>query len=126
MGLQEIIIIIMLIAAIMTILIWFTCKQIISTKKKLVDSTVSDFPTLLEILLATIDIELQLYETEIFNDREGITNANFANFYQDICSSIEQHLSPEFITLITKYVTEEFVYTLIARKVKAYLVTKVV
>ena len=107
------------------ILIWFVGQTYSKTKSSIHEAQVSDFPTLLEILLAMIDIELQLYENEIFNDREGITNSNFNNFYQDICESIETHISPEFMSMMTVYVTEEFVYTLIARKVKAYLVTKV-
>lgn len=86
---------------------------------------VGDFSTLLEILMAMINVELQLYENEIFSDRQGITNSNFTNFYNDICYSIEQHISPDFMKSITIFVTEDFVYTLIARKVKAYLASKV-
>lgn len=83
------------------------------------------FDTLLGILLSMISVELDLYEKEIFNDRMGITNANFANFMQDICSAINSHISPDFMRMITVYVTEDFVYTLITKKVKAYLVSKV-
>ena len=84
-----------------------------------------NFDTLLEILLSMISVELDLYESEIFNDRTGLTNANFTNFMQDICRAIESHISPEFMQMITVYVTEDFVYTLITKKVKAYLVSKV-
>lgn len=84
-----------------------------------------NFDTLLEILLSMVSVELDLYEREIFNDRTGLTNANFTNFMQDICGAIESHISPEFMQMITVYVTEDFVYTLITKKVKAYLVSKV-
>lgn len=104
---------------------WYFMSLYIKTKKTIPDSQVSDFATLLEILLAMINLELQLYETEIFSNREGITNSNFTNFYNDICNSVEQHISADFMQKITVYVTEDFVYTLIARKVKAYLVDKV-
>lgn len=104
---------------------WYLMHLYVKIKKSIPDSQVSDFATLLEILLAMINLELQLYETEIFSNREGITNSNFTNFYNDICNSVEQHISDDFMKKITVYVTEDFVYTLIARKVKAYLVDKV-
>lgn len=104
---------------------WYIMSLYIKAKKSLPNTPVSDFATLLDILLAMINLELQLYENEIFTDREGITNSNFNNFYTDICNSVEQHISDDFMQKITVYVTEDFVYTLIARKVKAYLVDKV-
>ena len=86
----------------------------------------TSFDDLLNILKGIISIEIDLYENNIFKDREGITNANFDNFYKDMCESIEKNISPEFMTEITKYVTIDFVYTLIARKIKTYLASKVV
>lgn len=86
----------------------------------------TDFNELIDILKGIISIEIDLYETNIFKDREGITNANFDNFYKDMCESIEKNISAEFMNEITKYVTIDFVYTLIARKIKTYLVSKVV
>lgn len=83
------------------------------------------FAGLLEILNAMIDLELGIYESNIFTERGGLTNANFANFHEDICYSIEQHLSPIFMEMITQYYTEEYVYTIISNKVKRYLASKV-
>lgn len=86
----------------------------------------TSFSDLMDILKGIIAIEIDLYETNIFKDREGITNSNFDNFYKDMCESIEKNISEEFMNEITKYVTIDFVYTLIARKIKVYLTSKVV
>lgn len=86
----------------------------------------TSFSDLMDILKGIIAIEIDLYETNIFKDREGITNSNFDNFYKDMCESIEKNISEEFMNEITKYVTIDFVYTLIARKIKVYLASKVV
>ena len=85
----------------------------------------TNFSDLMDILKGIIAIEIDLYETNIFKDREGITNSNFDNFYKDMCESIEKNISIEFMNEITKYVTIDFVYTLIARKIKVYLTSKV-
>ena len=114
----------MIVLLILMVLAYFIYSLYVKAKSNTHDIEVSDFSTLLEILMAMINVELQLYENEIFSDRQGITNSNFTNFYTDICTSIEQHISPDFMKAITIFVTEDFVYTLIARKVKAYLVSK--
>lgn len=115
----------MIILVLLMIISYFIYTLYVKAKSNTQDVQVSDFSTLLEILMAMINVELQLYENEIFADRQGITNSNFTNFYNDICNSIEQHISPDFMKAITIFVTEDFVYTLIARKVKAYLASKV-
>ena len=93
--------------------------------KKIKYSVPESFATLIEILHAIIELEINVFETNIFSDREGITNSNFSNYYTEMCNTIRNHLSDDFMEMITVYVTEEFVYTLIARKVKAYLVSKI-
>lgn len=86
---------------------------------------VESFDVLLSILHSIIEVELQIYETNIFQDRNGLTNSNYANFYNDLCKTIMSHISKDMIEMLKIYVTEEFIYTLIARKVKAYLNSKV-
>ena len=120
---KEIIIFAMVLVIVTIILIGVS--KLISKSNNAASDRKESFDTLLGILLSMISVELDLYEKEIFNDRMGITNANFANFMQDICSAINSHISPDFMRMITVYVTEDFVYTLIAKKVKAYLASKV-
>ena len=84
------------------------------------------FDNLISILHSMIEIEIDLYETNIFKDRDGITNSNFDNYYNDMCDSIISHISDDFMAQLQVYVTEDFIYTLIARKVKIYLVSKIV
>lgn len=101
-------------------------KTIKKNYKVIKYAQVESFSSLLSILHSIIEVEITMYEQNIFNERGGLTNSNFMNFYEDICQSIESHLSPDLIAMMTQYVTEDFIYTLIARKVKAYLTSKVV
>jgi len=120
------IILIFIVFALLEIICFTIFKLVVIYRQKYKKNVeFGDFGNLIEILHGMIAIELDLYEKEIFSDREGITNANFKNFYHDLCLSIQEHISEDFMKAITVYITEEFVYTLIARKVKSYLASKV-
>lgn len=100
-------------------------KMIIRDIVNIKNTTSESFEVLLSILYSMIAVELDTYEKNIFQDGRGVTNSNFTNFFGDICRTIEYDISSDFMKSITRYVSEEFVYTLIAKKVKAYLTTKI-
>ena len=76
-------------------------------------------------LKAVINLQLDLYEENIFNDKGDISNANFENYYDDITVNIINSISPEFFLKIKGYMTEDAVVSLICRIVKEYLTKKV-
>ena len=85
----------------------------------------SDFETQMTILNTLIRSEIDLYEKDIFTNREGITNSNFDNFYNDLVHRIIDNMSPIFFKQLQTTLTEEAIVTYIARSIKIYLETKV-
>ena len=89
--------------------------------------TVSEvsFQELLIALNAAIQTEFELWEKDVFVDKKAITNSNFDNYYMEITNQIIKSLSPIFFVNIGKYISEEAVVSIIGRKTKEFLVTKV-
>jgi hypothetical protein len=83
------------------------------------------FPDLINILTIIINTEIDLYEKNVFNTRAALTNSNFENYYKDICTSINQNLSPDFLDKLSRYITIDAIYTYITRTVKIYLTSKI-
>jgi len=83
------------------------------------------FSDLLTAMNAVINTELDIYEKNIFATRGAITNANFDNYYKDITDKILFALSPTFYFHMSIYLTEDAVATIVCRKVKEYLTTKI-
>lgn len=106
--------------------IYLTIRFIVAAISKVQKTKPVDFDVLLGILYSMIEAELQAYEMEIFNNRSGISNSNYANFFEDICETINNHISEDFLIMMDHYISRDFTYTLIARKVKSYLNSKVI
>lgn len=89
--------------------------------------TIADvsFQELLIALNAAIQTEFELWEKDVFIDKKAITNSNFENYYMEITNQIINSLSPIFFINIGKYISEEAVVSIIGRKTKEFLVTKV-
>lgn len=83
------------------------------------------FEELLIVLNAAIQTELDLFEKDVFQSKQAITNSNFDNYYEEISRKIIDSLSPTFYISIQRYLSYDSVITLIARKVKVYLTGKV-
>ena len=83
------------------------------------------FEELLIVLNAAIQTELDLFEKDVFQSKQAITNSNFDNYYEEISRKIIDSLSPTFYISIQRYLSYDAVITLIARKVKVYLTGKV-
>ncbi len=83
------------------------------------------FPELLGVLSALIQLEIDRYEKELFNNNRTITNSNFDNFYNNLTHAILDGISPSFMQQLQVYVTEDMVVSYVARSVKQYLTTKV-
>ena len=88
--------------------------------------TISDaeFSELLIALNAAINTEFELWEKDVFVSKKAITNSNFDNYYHEMTSSIIQSLSPIFFKKMNQYITEEAVVSIIGRKTKEYLTSK--
>lgn len=80
---------------------------------------------LLSMLNATIQTEFELFDKDVFSSKGAITNSNFDNYYHEMSDHIIKSLSPIFYENLTKYMTEDAIYTLIGRRVKEYLTTKI-
>lgn len=86
---------------------------------------VHSFEELLIILNAAIQTEIDLFEKDVFQSKQAITNSNFDNYYQEMNTTIIRSLSPTFYIAIQRYLSYDTVITIIARKVKIYLTGKV-
>ena len=85
----------------------------------------SSFEELLFILKTIINTELEAYDNDIFLNKGSITNSNFDTFYKDITNKIIRNVSPKMIQQLTKYISNDMVYIIIARAVKKYLTEKI-
>lgn len=83
------------------------------------------FEECISILQLIINSELQSYEKDIFIAKGSITNSNFENYYRDITGKIVNNLSDDLIDSFTYYITEDAIYTYIARAVKVFLTGKI-
>lgn len=97
---------------------------VIMPKYRTITSEVS-FQELLLALNAAINTEIELWEKDVFANKQAITNSNFENYYIDISDHIIKSLSPIFFINMGKYITEDAVITIIGRRVKEYLSGKV-
>ena len=83
------------------------------------------FAELLEVLILIVNSEIEQYEKEIFFVKGSVTNSNFNNFYEDMCDKVIAAISDDLMIQFERYVNHQYVYTLIARRVKEYLKEKV-
>jgi len=78
-----------------------------------------------EVLSMIVKSEIELYETDVFEHKKAITNANFENFYNDLSKRIISKISDDLMNSLTHYMTYEAVISYIARTVKKYLASYV-
>lgn len=113
----------LLAVALIIITFYGILKTIMETNHK--NMTPDDFAGCLAILNAIIQIEFDLYNSDIFNKKEAITNTNFENFYNDLTHRIINNIPESFITQLTTYYTIDAIYAYIARRCKAFLTEKI-
>ena len=109
--------------ALLSAAVIFVCSYFIEKKRRSFKNTT--FDELISILQLVVNTELDEYDREIFARKGTISNQNYDSFYNDISNKIIEHLSPTFIAELAKYTTEDNIYILIARRVKAYLKEKI-
>lgn len=102
----------------------FILFRIVLPKYKLIISEVP-FPDLVYALNMMIRTEIELWEKDIFSNRQSITNSNFDNYYYEITNHIIANISPMFFKSMEKYMTETAIISMIGRSVKEYLVSKI-
>lgn len=83
------------------------------------------FQELLLALNAAIQTELDIWERNVFVNKQAITNSNFENYYNEISIHIAKSLSPTFYLNIGKYISEDAVISIIGRKTREYLTGKI-
>jgi len=91
-------------------------------KKQIIDL---NFDSALFILKTIINSELEAYENDVFLSKGSITNSNFDNYYKDITRKIIKNISPALISHLSLYITEDMIYTIVARAVKKFLTEKI-
>lgn len=84
------------------------------------------FQELLLALNAAIQTEFELWERNVFKSKGAITNSNFENYYNEISMHIAKSLSPTFYLNIGKYISEDAVISIIGRKTREYLTSKII
>ena len=85
----------------------------------------SEFSELLIALNAAINTEFELWDKDVFVNKKALTNSNFDNFYHEMTDAIIRSLSPIFFKKMTQYITEEAIISIIVRKTKEYLASKI-
>lgn len=102
---------------------YFFYKKIYLQYKNSVFNTT--FEELIVILKMIINSEIESYENDVFTSKGSLTNSTFDNFYKDICNKVVRDLSPEMVNQLSKYISEEMIYRIIAKTVKKYLSEKI-
>jgi len=115
-------IIILITIAILTI-IFVSTKYFLPVYKMKISEV--SFLELLQALNAIVQTELDIWENNVFEDKGALTNSNFENYYDEISVHIIKSLSPTFFLNIGKYLSEDAVVSIIGRKVREYLVSKI-
>ena len=83
------------------------------------------FEELMVIFGAIIQTELDEYDDEIFVAKGAITNQNFDMFYKDLSSKILDAMSNHVRVALSRYITDDEIITIVARRVKKYLTDKI-
>lgn len=118
---------------ILLIITWFFIAIVVASliifwgilpKYHMIKAEVS-FQELLLALNAAIQTEFDLWEKDVFVDKKAITNSNFENYYMEMTDHIINSLSPIFFINMSKYITEDAVVSIIGRKTKEYLTSKI-
>ena len=123
MSVIDLIIISTWIAICIIFIAYIVCDKILC-KYTLIASQDS-FQELIIALNIAVQTELDLWEKDVFIDKNAITNSNFENYYHEITEHILKSLSPIFFKKMSQYITEEAIISIIARKTKEYLVSKI-
>ena len=112
------------IAAVVFVLIYliyrFVIKDYMSYPKELT------FDDSLAIINTIINLELDIYENDVFDKQDTLSNAQYENFLQDIITRIDNALSPVLVASITRYMSEGELYTWIIRLVRRYFDKKAI
>ena len=79
----------------------------------------------ISIIELLVNLQITAYENDIFNTKGAITNANFDNFYNDLVDRVLETIPNEFFNMVSPYMTQEAVITIICKTIKTYLVSKI-
>lgn len=123
MNLFELFLITTWIAICVIVVAYIICDKILC--KYTLTTSSDSFQELVLTLNIAIQTELDLWEKDVFVDKNAITNSNFENYYHEITEHILKSLSPIFFKKISQYITEDAVISIVARKTKEYLTGKI-
>lgn len=80
----------------------------------------------LEYITYLIDSEFSIYEKDLFTTQGNVLDSGtFDNYYNTLCYTILDDLSPEFIERAKYTMTDKQIADLISRAVRSYLSTKI-
>lgn len=83
------------------------------------------FEELLNILNTFINLEIKLYDENVFKKTYSLTNANFENYYRDLMAKIDSHISDGFKEQFGLYINERALVEIVARAVRNFLSEKI-
>lgn len=101
----------------------FYTKIYVKYKKKTSYMTVEELFTILQLF---INNEIDIYERNVFATRgEIVNNANFDNYYKDICERICENFTDDFYDKFSNFISKETMIKTICHMVQVYLTEKI-
>jgi len=82
------------------------------------------FDSAMWIVERIINIELDIYELDVFSTQETLTNAQFENYLADVVNRVDGAITPFLRAAALRYLTEEEFNTWIIRLIRRYFVEK--
>ena len=111
-------------------LIPFICGVIVAILCHIISSHFNkkpyqSFEECITVLTLVINTELESFDTDVFTKDIIITNSTYDNYYNDITHRIIRNLSNELIENLSRFISKDAIYRIIAKSVKKYLVGKI-
>ena len=101
----------------------FYSKIYTEYKKKTSYISVEDLFTILQLI---INNEISIYERNVFATRgEVVSNANFDNYYKDICERICENFTDDFYDKFSNFISKDTMIKTICHMVEVYLTEKI-
>ena len=72
-----------------------------------------------------IENEISMFDKRVFgNKRTGISNSDYENFYKELCTTILNGFSEDYLYKMSFFLSDEHLASIVSRTVHEYLVSK--
>lgn len=83
-----------------------------------------DLKYCISLLNDLIQLQISLYNENVFEDITHLTQQEFQNYSTQICKDIAESISDDLMDNLTRVMSEDAIYIYISRKVKEFLIQK--